>query len=117
MRTHQALQFFSIGLFATLYAACAAAEAPDDEPGGTLRTGQLIAAVRPSGTLQAPVVEIASSDDLLDAVTHNNTVYIHAQADGSWFFKSGNYLLGIESFTQYSQEWDAWIDFGSGDKV
>jgi hypothetical protein len=117
MRTHQVLRAFSIGTIATMYAACAGAGGADDGPDGTLRTGQLIAATLPSGNLQARVVEIASSDDLLAAVTGNDNVYIHARADGAWFFKSGNYLLGVEAFTQYHQELDAWIDFGTGDKV
>ena len=117
MRTQQAFQIFSMGLFVTASAACAGAEVSGDGPGGTLLTGELIAAALPNGNLQASVVEIASSDDLLDAVTRNDGVYLHAQAEGAWYFKSGNYLLGIEAFTQYHQELDAWIDFGAGDKV
>ncbi len=117
MRTPQVLQVFSMSLLATMYTACAAADGSGDEPDGTLLTAQLVAPSLPSGTLQAKVVQISSDADLLATVKANDSVYIHDQADGAWYFKSGNYLLGIESFTQYHQELDAFIDLGSGDKV
>jgi hypothetical protein len=82
-----------------------------------LELGALVSVHLPSGNLQAGVVEIASGAELLDAVTNHGTTYIHDQGLGAWYFKSGNYLLGIEAFTQYHQVWDQWIDFGSGDKV
>jgi hypothetical protein len=117
MKTQQAIGIFSMGILASVGAACAGAESAEDGLGGTLRTGQLIAAPLPSGALQGKVVEIASDAELLNAVTSNDNAYIHEQSDGAWYFKSGNYLLGIESFTQYSQQFDGWVDLGSGDKV
>lgn len=118
MTTQQVIRIISLGIIAAGYTACAgAAEDATDENGGTVQTGQLVAVEVPSGTLAARVVEIASSDGLLDVVTHNDSVYIHALNDHAWYFKSGNYLLGIEAFTQYHQQFDRWVDFGSGDKV
>ena len=103
-------------VFAT-FAACASAAEIEPIDDGALETGQLVAVTPPPGTLVDRVVAIADQSGLLDAVSHNNGVYIHDQAAGAWYYKSGNYLLGIESFTQYSQELDKWIDFGTGDKV
>lgn len=114
MTTSQVLGLFSLGIFT----ACAAASIDEVDPSdGTLETGELVAVTLPSGALQAKVVDIANAGGLLDAVTHNDNAYIHDLAAGAWYYKSGNYLLGIESFTQYRQELDRWIDFGSGDKV
>jgi hypothetical protein len=106
-------------MFATVCAACAAADGSGDglDPAGEVPTVGAIAVTLPTGTLQASVVDLASADGLLDAVTHNDNVYLHVQSEGAWYFKSGNYLLGVEAFTQYRQELDAWVDFGSGDKV
>jgi hypothetical protein len=116
--TTQVLRLCALGILATSFAACAAAAVDEEDPsGGTLLTGELIAVNLPSGTLQASTVTIADEGALLDAVTHHDGVYIHDTAAGAWYYKSGNYLLGIESFTQYSQELDKWIDFGAGDKV
>ncbi|HEY0190341.1 MAG TPA: hypothetical protein VGC42_04415 [Kofleriaceae bacterium] len=98
-------------------AACATADAVEPIDDGELELGQLTAVTLPSGALQASVVEIATTDGLRAAVTQHDGVYIHDQAAGAWYYKSGNYLLGIEAFTQYSQELDRWIDLGSGDKV
>src|SRR6185369_17655101 len=36
---------------------------------------------------------------------------------GAWYFKSGNYLLGIESFVQFKKEISAWVTFDAGDNV
>src|SRR5258705_876432 len=111
-----------IGSFCAMIAAagagCAGAEVSDaDHSGDTVELGALVAVDLPPGNLQASVVEIASEADLQSAVTTHNSVYIHDQSQRAWYFKSGNYLLGIESFTQFHQELDQWIDFGSGDKV
>jgi len=98
-------------------AGCAAADGQDGDPSGEFELGALVAVALPPGNLQASVVQIASEADLLGAVTSHNGVYIHDQSQGAWYFKSGNYLLGIEAFTQFNQEFDRWIDFGTGDKV
>ncbi|HEX4417852.1 MAG TPA: hypothetical protein VH165_08135 [Kofleriaceae bacterium] len=122
MKTTQATRLLSIGCIATSFAAlagCATANGdldPIDED-ATLQTGKLVAVSLPSGALQSSTVEIADDSGLRAAVTSHDNVYIHDQAAGAWYYKSGNYLLGIESFTQYSQEFDRWVDFGSGDKV
>lgn len=90
-----------------------------DEPSaddGTVRVAP-VAATLPAGALQASVVEIASASDLMSAVTGNDNVYIHVQSERAWYVKSGNYLLGVEAFTQYHQEADGWVDLDSGDKV
>lgn len=104
-------------------AACAVADPDSPEPidevapldGEALQAGALVSL--PSGTLASRVVTIASDGALLDAVTHNDNVYIHNTGASTWYFKSGNYLLGVEAFTQYHQQVDRWIAFGSGDKV
>jgi hypothetical protein len=110
-----------IGSFCVMIAAgagCAGAGSPDGDPtSGEVELGALVAVNLPPGNLQSGVVEIASEADLLGAVTSHSTTYIHDQSQGAWYFKSGNYLLGIESFTQYHQEVDQWVDLGSGDKV
>jgi hypothetical protein len=123
LRSRSAVVALSVSL-----AACAASggtgpgddgAASTDEPSGddgALRTAPIAAAL-PSGALQAPVVEIASASGLLSAVTGNDNVYIHVQSEHAWYVKSGNYLLGVESFTQYHQELGGWVDLGSGDKV
>ncbi|HWU91536.1 MAG TPA: hypothetical protein VN253_29915 [Kofleriaceae bacterium] len=98
-------------------AGCAGADDPADGYGDELELGALIAVTRPAGNLQSGVVELASDAGLLAAVTSHDTTYIHDQSQGAWYFKSGNYLLGIESFTQFHQGLDQWVDFGSGDKV
>jgi hypothetical protein len=105
-----------IGL--TAVTACASASDgidPVDE--SALEVGQLVAVTPPSGTMADKVVTIANSGGLADAVTHNDNVYIHDQAAGAWYFKSGNYLLGIEAFTQYNQSFDRRVNFGSGGNV
>ena len=95
MTTSQVLGLFSLGIFT----ACAAASIDEVDPSdGTLETGELVAVTLPSGALQAKVVDIANAGGLLDAVTHNDNAYIHDLAAGAWYYKSGNYLLGIESF-------------------
>ena len=112
------LEITRLGVVFATFAGCATAEIglePIDD--GAVETGQLVAVTLPPGALQDSVVTIADQSGLLDAVNHNNGVYIHDQAAGAWYYKSGNYLLGIESFTQYSQQLDKWIDFGSGDRV
>jgi hypothetical protein len=117
MRTPQVFEI-SLGLIAAACAACAAADPSGDAiDEAAVPTLGAIAVDPPSGALQATVIELASPDGLLDAVTHHDNVYLHVQSEHAWYFKSGNYLLGIEAFTQYHQELDAWIDFGSGDKV
>ena len=99
-------------------AGCAGAEDPDDyRSWDEAELGELVAASLPPGNLQSGVVEVASGADLLAAVTSHGTTYIHDRTQGAWYFKSGNYLLGIESFTQFHQDFDQWVDFGSGDKV
>lgn len=97
--------------------ACATADAVEPIDDGELELAALTPVTLPSGSLAAGVVEIANINALRDAVTHHDNKYIHDQAAGAWYYKSGTYLLGIESFTQYSQQLDRWIDFGSGDKV
>jgi hypothetical protein len=98
-------------------AGCAGAGDSVDGAWDEAELGALVAVNLPPGTLGAGVVEIASGADLLGAVTGHGTTYIHDRSQGAWYFKSGNYLLGIESFTQYHQDLDRWVDFGSGDKV
>jgi hypothetical protein len=107
----------SIAVIASVYAACAAATGDGTDLPATLELGELVAVELPPGSLQAGVVEIASPDDLLAAVTSHDNVYIHSASDHTWYFKSGNYLLGIESFTQFHQPWTKWVDLGTGDKV
>lgn len=109
-------------LVAAAGVGCAGAEAVEgeqlgDPSGESLELGALVAVNLPPGALQAGVVQIASAADLLGAVTSHGTTYIHDQAANAWYFKSGNYLLGIEAFTQFNQQFDRWIDFGSGSKV
>jgi hypothetical protein len=84
---------------------------------GTAPLGEIAAAPLPPGALQASVVEIPDQSALLATVTQRDNVYIHDQATGAWYYKSGGYLLGIESFTQYHQQLDRRIDFDSGDLV
>ena len=99
-------------------AGCAGTDDPAlDRRWDEAELGAPVAVTRPPGDLQSALVEIASEADLLAAVTSNGTTYIHDQSQGTWYFKSGNYLLGIESFTQFHQDLDQWVDFGSGDKV
>lgn len=119
MRTQQVFEVFSIAIFATACASGAGAERSADgsDQSGEVPTVGVISVAPPSGTLQATVVELASTDGLLDAVSHGDNVYLHVQSEGAWYFKSGNYLLGVEAFTQYHQELDAWVDLGSGSKV
>jgi hypothetical protein len=123
MMMQQATRILATGIIAAACAACA----PGGQADGSLdsadqSTGELhhvvpIVAELPSGNLQAKVIEIASDADLLDTVSSTDTAYIHTQSEGEWYFKSGNYLLGIESFTQYHQELNAWVDFDTGSKV
>ena len=101
----------------SLAAGCAAADGPVDPIDGELELGALVAVTLPPGTLKASVVQIASDAELLAAVTRHNGVYIHDQAQGAWYWKSGGYLLGVEAFTQYHQQLDRWIDFGTGTDV
>jgi hypothetical protein len=98
-------------------AGCAGAGDSEEGSWDEAELGALVATTLPPGTLQSGVVEIASEADLLGAVTGNGTTYIHDKSQGAWYFKSGNYLLGIESFTQFKQDFDRWVDFGTGDKV
>ena len=112
---------YLVGSFCLLIAAsagCAGANDGDgDDAWDEAELGAMVAVTRPAGNLQSGVVEIASGADLLGAVTGNGTTYIHDKGQGAWYFKSGNYLLGIESFVQYKQDFDQWVDFGTGDKV
>ena len=107
----------SLCVMIAISAGCAGAGDPDSLPWDEAELGTLIAVNLPPGNLQSGVVEIASDADLLGAVTSHGTTYIHDQGQGAWYFKSGNYLLGIESFIQFHQDLDQWVDFGSGDKV
>lgn len=111
---------YLVGSFLVMIAAgagCAGAGDPVDGAWDEAELGALVAVTLPPGNLGAGVVEIASGADLLGAVTGHGTTYIHDRSGGAWYFKSGNYLLGIEAFTQYHQDLDRWVDFGSGDKV
>jgi hypothetical protein len=125
MRTQRLREIAFIGSFAAACTACATTGSPGDgddgtdgvDPSGEVPTLGQIGVTLPAGTLQAAVVELATAGGLLDAVNHHNNVYIHVQSDGTWYFKSGNYLLGIEAFTQYHQQFDAKVVFGTGDKV
>jgi hypothetical protein len=101
-------------------AACAPAGGAGEEVGSltdSLAYEAPIAAALPSGSLQAKVVEIDREAELPAALGANSTAYIHVSASGAWYFESGHYLLGVESFTQYHQEIDAWVAFGSGNRV
>jgi hypothetical protein len=114
-------QRYLIRSFCVMIAASAGCADGDDPVGerawDQAELGAPVVANLPSGSLQSGVVEIASGADLLGAVTSHGTTYIHDRSQGAWYFKSGNYLLGIESFVQYGQGADQWVDFGSGDKV
>jgi hypothetical protein len=109
-----------VGFFWLMIAAgagCAGAGDSDERAWDEAELGALVAVDLPPGNLQAGVVEIASEAELLGAVTGHGTTYIHDRSQGAWYFKSGNYLLGIEAFTQFHQDLDQWVDFGSGGKV
>jgi hypothetical protein len=112
---------YLVGSFCVMIATsagCAGVDDPAiDRPWDEAELGAPIAVTRPPGDLQSGLVEIASGADLLAAVTGHDTTYIHDQSQGAWYFKSGNYLLGIEAFTQFHQDLDQWVDFDSGDKV
>lgn len=115
---------YLVGSFCVMIAASAASagcagagDADDERAWDEAELGALVAVNLPPGNLQAGVVEIASEADLLGAVTSHGTTYIHDKSQGAWYFKSGNYLLGIESFVQFKQDFDRWVDFGTGDKV
>jgi len=112
---------YLVGSFCLLIAAsagCAGADGSDgDAAWDEAELGALVSVTLPAGTLQSGVVEIASGAGLLGAVTGNGTTYIHDKGQGAWYFKSGNYLLGIESFVKFKQDFDQWVDFGSGDKI
>jgi len=111
---------YVVGSFFVMIAAgagCAGAGDTDDLADGEVNLEAVVPVTLPPGNLQSGVVEIASADDLLAAVTGQGTTYIHDQSQGAWYFKSGNYLLGIESFVQFHQDLDQWVDLGSGDKV
>ncbi|HWO20201.1 MAG TPA: hypothetical protein VNO30_15640 [Kofleriaceae bacterium] len=107
----------SLSVMIAISAGCAGAGEEGERAWDEAELGALVATTLPPGTLQSGVVEIASEADLLGAVTGNGTAYIHDKSQGAWYFKSGNYLLGIESFTQYKQDLDQWVDLGTGDKV
>jgi hypothetical protein len=77
-----------------------------------------IAATLLDGNLKAKVIEIKSYTQLLTTVrTTDAAAYIHTADSGAWYFKSGNYLLGIESFVQFKKEITAWVTFDAGDNV
>jgi hypothetical protein len=108
----------ALGIVASACAACVGPEEDTEDTGTTARAlAAATSATLPSGSLQASVVEIAGDADLLDAVEGHDGVYIHTKDHGVWYFKSGPYLLGIESFTQYAEDVDGWVDFGQGGKV
>ena len=128
MSMQQGIGIFSAGLLAAVCTACvshpgaAASDDTGDGSDGSDGVGAVpsvgtITVEVPPGTLQAQVVELASSADLMAAVTGNGTAYLHIASEHTWYFKTGNYLLGIESFTQYSQRLDKWVDFGKGGTV
>ena len=106
-----------------LLVACAGCVAPagDAEDVGDLNAPLAyvapVVARLPSGTLHAKVVEIASEAELPATLNANGMAYIHASHSGAWYFSTGHYLLGVESFVQYHQEWDKWVSFGSGGDV
>jgi hypothetical protein len=115
------LRLLASGMLVTACAACASTEAGQAEDVGDL-AAQLgyeapIAAALPSGSLQAKVVEIGSEADLPATLSANDMAYIHASRSGAWYFESGHYLLGVESFVQSHQEIDAWVTFGGGGDV
>jgi hypothetical protein len=108
----------AVGIVAAACAACVGAEEADEDTGTTARAlAAAVSATLPSGSLQASVVQVASDAGLLAAVEAHDGVYIHVQDHGVWYYKTGPYLLGIESFTQYGQSWDGWVNLGSGGKV
>ena len=108
---------YLVGSLCLMIAASAGCAGADSDGDTAVELGALVAVNLPPGNLQSGVVEIASDAELLAAVTGHGTTFIHDQSQGAWYFKSGNYLLGIEAFTQFHQDWDQWVDFGSGDKV
>jgi hypothetical protein len=74
------------------------------------------AALSPGAKLDAKVIEIPSEVQLMATVTGHDGVYIHVRSDRTWYFKSADYLLGIEVFTQYDKRLGGvWVDLGSGD--
>jgi hypothetical protein len=122
MDTRQIIGILAMGFFAAAAFGCApggAEEGSDnaDRSSAALEHEAPTAAALPSGDLQAQVVEISGDADLLSAVNDNGTAYIHTLDNDVWYWKSGNYLLGIESFVQYHKKADAWVDFDTGSKV
>jgi hypothetical protein len=121
MRKLQAIAYLSLAVIAAAPAACVpfGAEASGDgaDPDAAVELGQLVAVEPPAGTLQSPVIELASSAGLTTAVTGHDNVLFHVASEHAWYFKSGNYLLGVEQFVQFHQELDRFIDFGVQDKV
>jgi hypothetical protein len=114
------IRVVTAGLVAAACAACAPGGNGDGSEDTDTSAGALeapVSAALPSGSLQAKVVEIAGDAGLLAAVEGNATAYIHTKDHGIWYFKSGPYLLGIESFVQFDQQLDGWVDFGKGSKV
>jgi hypothetical protein len=108
----------AVGIVAAACAACVGSEEGAEDTDTTARAlAAAVSATLPSGSLQASVVQIASDADLLAAVKAHDGVYLHTKDRGVWYYKSGPYLLGIESFTQYKTAWDGWVDLGSGSKV
>jgi len=113
-------RLLALGMLVMACAACARAEGAGEEVGNLtdpLAYEAPIAAALPSGSLQAKVVEIGSEAELPATLSANGMAYIHASRSGAWYFESGHYLLGVESFVQYHQELDAWVAFGSGGSV
>jgi hypothetical protein len=104
-------------VFIAMACAACALGGPGDGSEDTDTTSRALSATLPSGSLQAKVVEIAGDAELLTTVEGNDGVYIHTKDHGVWYYKSGPYLLGVESFIQYHQEIDGWVDLGTGSNV
>jgi hypothetical protein len=118
MGTKHLFQVVAMGIAAAACAGCIGQGGDEEHTDTTARAlAPSISAALPSGSLQAKVIQIGGDADLLRAVEGNDGVYIHTQDQGVWYYKSGPYLLGVESFTQYSQELDGWVDLGKGSKV
>jgi len=116
------IRWLAAGILAVTCAACAPAggegyyDSSDDSAAALVHEAPIAAAL-PSGSLKAKVVEIRSFAELRSTVNTSGTAYIHTADSGAWYFKSGNYLLGIESFVQYKREVDAWVKFDTGGDV
>src|SRR5262249_38398304 len=106
------------GFIAAACAACIGTGAETEDADSSSRALEApTVATLPAGGPPAEGVAIAGGRPRPGAPGAPHPGYIHPQGPRRWYWKSGNYLLGIESFVQYSQELDRWVDLGKGGKV